>query len=287
MQTPRKLLPLAKKFLEERGVSSPRLDAELLLAHVLGIGRMQLYMDHDRPLTAAELDAYRELTRRRGLREPVAYLIGERGFWTLDLRVDPRVLVPRPETELLIEACLEFVGDDKDRELRIADVGTGSGAIALALASELPNASVLAVDISTDALEVAKANAEQLGLSERVHFVRGDLLSPLQGRDSCVDIIVSNPPYIGEAERPDLAPEVDAHEPHVALFAAEDGMALIRRLIAQARVALSRDGLLLIEHGWRQGPAALSGALEHFEEAETLRDLSGNERAVRATKPRE
>lgn len=286
MHTPRTLLQHARTYLTDRGVDSPRLDAELLMAHVLGCDRTHLYMDLDRPLSTEEVDAFRALLRRRGHREPLAYITGSRGFWTLDLEVDARVLVPRPETELLVEAALKGLAHDPDAAWRIVDVGTGSGALALALASEFPHAQVLAIDLSTDALEVARANADRLGLRDRVRFVRGDLLGPLEGREACVDLVVSNPPYISHEECPDLAPEVRDFEPAMALFADQRGLALIERLLPAAARVLTADGTLLVEHGWQQGEAVRALAQPCFAEVTTLPDLQGHPRALQARRPK-
>jgi release factor glutamine methyltransferase len=181
-------------YLEGRGSPTPRLDAELLLAHALGLSRVELYTHHDRPLTEAETAACRELVRRRGEREPVAYVTGTRGFRRLDLAVDARVLVPRPETELVVERCLELIAETPAPA--VLDVGTGSGAIALAIAQEHPGARVVASDVSAAALAVAAANADRAGLE--MELMESDLFAALAGRS--FDLIVSNPPYVAAAE---------------------------------------------------------------------------------------
>ncbi|MCA9525684.1 MAG: peptide chain release factor N(5)-glutamine methyltransferase [Myxococcales bacterium] len=234
----------------EKGMESPRLDAELLIADALALTRLQLYTQHDQPLIAPELAAVRERVRRRSRREPVAYITGTRGFWSLDLQVDRRVLIPRPETELLIEKALDFL--KPFRQPRIVDVGTGSGCIALTLAKERPDARVLAIDTSPDALAVAAANRDRLELP--VTLQRGDLL---QGVEGPFDLIVSNPPYIASGEIAGLMPDVARHEPRLALDGGPDGLVLIRPLIDQAGARLAPGGGLMIEIGHDQGPRLL------------------------------
>ena len=202
MKTLGEVLAASTGYLGQKGSPSPRLDAELLLAHALGVTRVELYTSHDRPLTEPELSEIRELIRRRGRREPVAYITGSRGFRTIELAVDERVLVPRPETELVVERALALL--EGVEAPRVLDVGTGSGAIALSIAAELPGARVTAIDVSPGALAVARANAERLGLE--VEFVEGDLLDGVAGRS--FDAILSNPPYIAAGDLAGLDPEV-------------------------------------------------------------------------------
>ena len=255
----------------ERGIGSARLDAEVLLAKVLGTTRVALYTGFDKPLHEKELAAYRELIRRRLAGEPVAYLVGEQEFWSLPLAVDSRVLVPRRDTETLVEAALRLAPGAR----RLADIGTGSGAIVLALLKELPEATAIAVDASEDALAVARGNAERHGLAGRVTFVRGDLTAPLEGG---FDLVVSNPPYVPRGDLAGLAPEV-RREPRAALDGGPDGLDLLRRLIPAARAKLAPGGRLLVEHGFDQGPAvrALFEAAG-YARVETVRDLAGHER---------
>lgn len=269
-------------LLAQRGVESPRLDADLLLGHVLGLSRTQLYMYGDREVDTEQRDAFRELVRRRLRGEPIAYLLGRRGFWNLELRVDRRVLIPRPETEHLVEQVLAYTAGRRQASWKIVDVGTGSGALALALASELPNATVVAIDASVDALAVATENAELLGLRDRVKLVRGDLLEPIVRAGARVHIVVSNPPYVGEEDGAELEAGVREHEPHMALFAGRDGLALIRRLLPQAAAVLEPGGLLLCEHGTAQGEAVRKLAAPHFATVSTERDLAGHDRLLRA-----
>jgi release factor glutamine methyltransferase len=251
------------------GSDTPRLDAELLLGHALGLDRAALAMAPEREVAGPAVRAFQELVRRRAAgREPVAYLLGRRGFRGLELEVDARVLVPRPETELLVEATLGL-----PRSARVVDVGTGCGAVALALKDERPDLDVLATDVSDDALAVARANARRLGLE--VAFGRADLLDGV----GAVDAVVSNPPYVADGERAALPPEVARHEPAVALFGGPDGLDVVRRLVRQAGASPAR--LLALEVGQGQAPAvAALVRAAGFGEAEVRRDLAGVERVV-------
>jgi release factor glutamine methyltransferase len=241
-----KVLQWTQGRFSERGLPTARLDAELLLAEVLGRDRVGLYTHFDQPLAADELQRYRELIKRRLAGEPVAYLVGRREFRSLELRVDERVLVPRPETEFAVEAALALLPEAREGEHpRVVDVGTGSGAIALAIKSARPDVEVLAIDRSPGAAEVARANAERLALA--VEILVGDLLAPASSR-APFDVIVSNPPYIPSGDLPQLAPEV-LREPHDALDGGPDGLAVLRRLITDARPLLRESGALVLEVG--------------------------------------
>lgn len=266
-----KLLEWSKRFFAERGIDSPRLDAELLLAHVLGLSRVRLYMEHDRPLLPDELAAYRALVKRRAAREPVAYLTGMRGFWTLDLECDRRALVPRSDTEVLVEEALKRL--PLDHPVDVLDIGTGSGAVALAIKSERPSARVVATDLDPEALELARTNAKRLGLD--IDLRQADLLA---GVPEQFGLIVSNPPYV--AVRAEVDPEV-AFEPPQALFAGPDGLDVIRRLIGEALAQLTPGGWLLFEHGFDQGDATRE-LLERagYEDVTTRKDYSGQDRVA-------
>jgi release factor glutamine methyltransferase len=243
------VLRLSTAHLERHGSPTARLDTELLLGHALGLGRVELYTGFERPLAEAELAACRELVARRAKREPVAYILGRWGFRGLDLDVDPRVLVPRPETELVVDRCLALLGNRPGPD--VLDVGTGSGAIALALASELPEARVSACDVSEDALAVARGNGERLGLD--VEWVESDLFTALDGRR--FDLVVSNPPYVAEGELAGLDPEVRDWEPRAATVAGETGLEAIELLAAEARGMLEPGGAAVIEVGAGQAGA--------------------------------
>jgi release factor glutamine methyltransferase len=260
----------------ERGLATPRLDAEVLLAHVLGGDRVSLYTHFDQPLAEAELSRYRELIRRRLAGEPVAYLVGKREFRSLELTVDARVLVPRPETETLVDVVLARLGPEA---ARVVDVGTGSGAIALAIKSARPLDDVHAVDLSDDALAVARDNAARLGIE--VTFHAGDLLAPVAAL-APLDGVVSNPPYIPSGELPALPIEV-RREPARALDGGRDGLEIIRRLAAAARPLLAPRGLFALEVGAGQaGSVADLLGDAGYSEIEKTKDLQGIERVVSA-----
>lgn len=263
------------------GVLSPRLDAQVLLAHVLGCSRLQLYTGFDKPLSEDELVRYRQLIRRRLAGEPVAYLVGEQEFWSQPLWVDANVLVPRRDTETLIEAVLAWV--PRDQDLTIVDVCTGSGAIAIALAKELPRARIIASDLSPAAVAVAARNIERAQVAERVQLLVGDLLSalPLPARGQ-VDLIVGNPPYITTAELAGLSAEV-RHEPIMALDGGVDGLSLIRRIIDDAPAWLTSGGRCALEHGFEQGSAVRDlFAVAGWESIHTTADLAGHPRVTSA-----
>ena len=237
------LLRWTTQHFASKGIDTARLDAELLLAFALGVDRLRLYLDFEKPVLDEERARFRALVRRRGEeRVPVAYLTGVREFWSLPLAVTPDVLIPRPDTETLVEAVLARVRR-RDAALAVLDVGTGSGAIALALAREWPAAQLTATDVSDAALAVARKNAEALGLADRVRFASGDGFAALA--DERFDVIVSNPPYVPEADAAGLAPEL-GHEPALALFTPGDGSALLRRLAREAPARLAPGGLLAL-----------------------------------------
>ncbi len=254
------------------GCETPRLDAELLFAHVLGVSRERLLTDRDLTVSGRDVRAVQDAVRRRAVqREPVAYIIGARAFRRLRLAVDPRALIPRPETELLVEIAVARLRSGA----RVLDVGTGGGAVALALADERPDLLVTGSDISEDALELARANGERLG--PRVNWLHADLLT---GVPDEFDAILSNPPYVAESECASLAPEILRHEPSGALLAGPDGLACIRALIAQA-AKRERVRLLALEHGAGQSDAvAEQVCAAGFGSVRSERDLAGIERVV-------
>ena len=257
-------------------------DAEFLILHALGIERTVFYSDPHRVLPASQLAAYEAAVERRLAGEPIQYITGRQEFFGLALKVTPAVLIPRPETELLVEAVLERL--PKDRALQIIDVGTGSGAIAIALAWHLPLAQVTAVDLEPAALEVARENAGTHHLQDRIEFVQSDLLEAVGG-DLQFDAIVSNPPYITYDDRDSLHRQVRDHEPASALFAEADGLGIYNRLIPQACLALKHGGRIALEIGHGQR-AAINALLSAWEKVEFLDDLQGIPRvaiAVRAS----
>lgn len=279
------LLRWTTEHFRSRGIDSARLDAECLLAHALETGRLQLYLEFDKPVAPDERARFRELVRRRAdERVPVALLTGRREFWSLPLRVTPDVLVPRPETETLVEVALQAL-PDPESEARILDLGTGCGAIALALAKERPKARITATDVSEAALDVARGNAAALGLENRIRFLQGDGFEPVRGER--FDLVVSNPPYLARGEATALPPEL-AHEPRQALFGGAEGTELLRRIAEEAGDLLEADGVLAVEVDPQQAPEMtewLAGA--GLASAESHLDLAGRVRVVSTRRGRE
>lgn len=274
------LIMATTELFRRNRVESPRLEAELLLASVLGIERIQLYVRFDQPLAEDEVARYRELVKRRGRHEPVHYILGRREFWSLDLAVERGVLIPRPDTECLIEEVLAHLGATPP-PTRVADVGTGSGAIAIALAKERPTLEVWAGDIAEVPLRVAADNAQRHGVSERVHVVRADLLAALaEVAGGPFDIVASNPPYISEHELATLEPHVREHEPREALVGGADGLELIRRLEGELDRGLRPGGALFVEIGSGQGEAVRALLAPRFAEVRVRRDYAGLDRVV-------
>jgi release factor glutamine methyltransferase len=274
------LLRWTTEYFGRAGIDGARLDAEVLLAHVLDVDRLRLYIDYEKPVLAEERDRFRQLVRRRAQeRVPVSLLLGKREFWSLELCVTSDVLTPRPETETLVEAGLSKIPDAASKA-RILDLGTGSGAIALSLASERPQADITATDLSKAALQIASRNADHLRIGERVRFVAGDLFEPVAAER--FDLIVSNPPYVAREDAGSLPPEV-AHEPEIALFAGSDGLDVIKRLVAEAGAHLSDGGWLFIEHGPSQVEAIEQELMQAgFEDVERRFDLAQRPRVVGA-----
>lgn len=282
--TPVELIRWTDTYLADKGFGDARLNAERLLASVLGLRRLDLYLQFERPLTADELAEYRVRLKRRLRREPLQYIEGTAAFRTLELSVDRRVLIPRPETELLVGEVLAWAGSRADggEGIDALDVGTGTGAIALSLRAEGRFRRVVATDISRDALDVAAANAARNGIGSQVEFRVGALFDPVAGER--FDTVVSNPPYIAEKERGSLEPEVREWEPATALFAGADGLDVIRRLVAEAPDRMNEGGLLAIEIGASQGAAtaALIRATGSFTEPRIRKDYAGRDRIVLA-----
>jgi len=252
--TVRRVLGWTTQHFEKLGLDSPRLTAELLLAHLLHISRVRLYTDLERPLEASELAAYRGLIARRAAGEPTSYLTGSREFYGRTFAVDARVLVPRPETELLVEAVLQAF--PRDAEVRVLDLCTGSGCVGITIALERPHARVLATDASPGAVEVARANAAALGAADRFEARLGDLLAPVEGEEP-FDVIVANPPYVPAGQLPTLSAEV-RREPRLALDGGPDGLDVVRRIAGEAPTLLVPGGLLALEIGDGQGRAVHS-----------------------------
>ncbi len=282
------LITKASGYLASKGVDTARLDAELLLGHVLKMERIELYMRFDQPLEPREVDAYRIAIAKRAGRQPVAYITGSKEFYSLKLRVNPNVLIPRPETELLVERVLEWLGQ-QELEAKIIELGTGSGAIAVAVAHSLGQVKgarprIYATDISPEALQVAKANVDDYEVGEMVEFLQGNLYDALPSSlVSQVDAIVSNPPYIPTDEIKELVPEILQYEPLGALDGGVDGLAFYRRIYAEGQKFLRPGGLVAVEIGHGQGSqvVAIAQSLGYIE-PKVYRDYGDKERVVMA-----
>jgi release factor glutamine methyltransferase len=269
------VLKLASDHFQKRGSDSARLDAEVLLANALGLRRLDLYLKFDRPVSEPELSKYRELVARRAKGEPVAYLVGHKEFMGLDFAVTPGVLVPNPDTEVLVQRAVELARE-AGRPFRVADVGTGSGCIAIAIAHYAPNVEVVASDVSPEALEIAARNVATHGLGDRVQLICGDLMAPLTGT---FDLVCANLPYVAEGSR--LAPEVVA-QPARALYAEGNGSALVTRLLAEAPARINPGGRVLAELDPSIAALAADTANRNFAGHRIHRDLAGHERVLEA-----
>ncbi|MCB2188486.1 MAG: peptide chain release factor N(5)-glutamine methyltransferase [Deltaproteobacteria bacterium] len=278
--TIRELIRWSGQYLAGHQVEAPRLSAELMLAQVLSCSRMDLYLRFDQPLSPAELAAYKELLLRRRQHEPVAYLLGRQGFHSLELRVGPGVLIPRPETELLVEEALAHLADQDYP--RLLDLCTGSGAVALAVATHHPGVAVVGVDLSARALAYARANAAALGLAERVSWLQGDLWEPLAAGGGFFEVITANPPYVAREDWDSLPAQVRDYEPREALDGGPGGLDLIRVILEGAGSYLRPGGWLLIEMGQGQAAGArrIAAATGVYVEIDTKLDLAGIERVL-------
>ena len=274
MLTIREIKMRTETFFREKGVPNAKLDTDILIAHSLGIKRLDIYLDLDRPLTEAQLTVLRPLVQRRASREPLQYIIGKTEFYGITLKVDPRALIPRHETEELIELIVERL---ETPPARILDLGTGSGAIALALASKYSDAEVTATDQSNEAITLAKENALALNLSSRVTFIKGNWFEPLD-EGARFDLIVSNPPYLTEAEMQTAEPEVIDHEPHNALASGQEGLDDLGLLFKSVPRHLAEGGLLALETGIGQADAIKAMALEVSLHGQSVEDLSEHPR---------
>jgi release factor glutamine methyltransferase len=278
-----RLLQWTTDYLRKQGAESPRLDAEVLLAHVRGCPRIALYTSFDEPADDAQRQRFRDLVKRRAAGTPVAYLVGYREFYSLRFDVTPDVLIPRPETEFLVVAMLDCLGKGSDKSAHVVDVGTGSGAIAVCAAKHAANCQVIAVDISPAALIVAAGNAERHEVDGRIEFIEGDLLAGLSAEPK-FDVIASNPPYVSAAEMQKLPRDVRDFEPHLALLGGERGTEIISRLIPQAAERLIPGGSLLMEISpmIHNDVCELLAADARFAPATTIKDLAGLARVVSA-----
>ena len=281
--TIQRLLAWTTNFFRERGIESPRLDAEVLLSALLGRDRMYLYVHFDEPLELEELVRFRGYVKERAAHMPLAYVLGRREFMGLDFRVTRDTLIPRPDTEILVQCAVDFLRARMaagGAACTIADIGTGTGAIAHSTLHYTEGTRADAVDISPAAAAVARENAETLGLTERIAVHVGDLLAPLAGRR--YDMILSNPPYIPTADIAGLMPDVRSYEPHLALDGGTDGLNIYRRLMAEAPMMLKDGGAVAVEVGIDEAAAVAALAIEHprIVRTETLKDLAGIERVV-------
>jgi release factor glutamine methyltransferase len=279
--TARALLMDARARLAAAGIDDASLEARVLLAHALGVEPISLLLEPGRSVNPKQASDYEKLLKRRLTREPLAYIIGEREFYGLSFLVDSRALIPRPETELLVESALEIAKErDWPDGLLVADVGTGSGCIAVSIAVHLPQARLYALDLSKDALALAAANAARHGVQSHVAFLQGDLLSPLPAP---VDIIVANPPYVPDENVATIQPEIGLYEPRMAIEGGPDGLTVARRLLAQASRFLRPGGVLLMETGHGQASDAVEAARAAFPDAamDMAPDLAGIPRVLR------
>ncbi|MBK8795732.1 MAG: peptide chain release factor N(5)-glutamine methyltransferase [Anaerolineales bacterium] len=266
--------------LEEAHISTARLDAQVILAHVLGVDRSWLFAHYEHILTPDQAERYMDLVVRRVAHEPVAYLVNHKEFYGIDLYVDPRVLIPRPETEMLVDQVLAEATIHSTRRLVVADVGTGSGAIALAVATNAPNTHLYALDISADALAVARRNVETHALADRVTLLQSDLLAGLPER---ADVVVANLPYVTSDDYATLAPDICNYEPAGALVAGPLGLDAISRLLSQLPDHVAPGGLVVLEIGYNQGAAVISlveTILSQASQVELHRDYQGHDRVV-------
>jgi release factor glutamine methyltransferase len=268
----------AKTLFESHGIDSPRIEAELLLRHATGLERAIMYAELQEPL--ANPQEFQDLVERRLHHEPTAYITNRRAFYSLDFYVDPRVLIPRQETELVVEEALQFAREN--RAYLMADVGTGSGAIAISLAVSLPQAQLYAIDISADALEVASLNCQNHGVSDRVHLLRGEMLDPLPVP---VDIIAGNLPYVGDLEMEQLSPEIREFEPREALAGGPDGLDSVRQFLSQVSGRVRPGGVVMFEVGQGQSEAVVLLCRDLLPSAQTevIADLAGIDRVIKVT----
>ncbi|MBW2137767.1 MAG: peptide chain release factor N(5)-glutamine methyltransferase [Deltaproteobacteria bacterium] len=270
------LLRVTADYLAAKGIDSPRLSSEVLLAHSLGVDRIDLFLSFDKPLTDQEISRYRALVKRRVRREPVQYITGKQEFWSMEFMVNPHVLIPRPESELLVECAISIHGEapgPAEEGVIILDLGTGCGALAVALAKELERATIWATDISDQALEVARENARRHGVDGKINFRKGDLFGALGEEEIRFDIIMSNPPYVPSDSFQSLQPEIRDYEPRTALDGGAGGTDHIERIIKDGAGYLKCGGWLLLE----MGPEQISGALQVLES----NDLYGENKIVK------
>ena len=281
------LLKVTSDYLKEKQIESPRLTAEILLAHQLNIDRVSLYINFDQPLEELELSGYRSLIKRRLQHEPLQYITGVQEFWSLNFIVNPQVLIPRPESEMLVELTInQLKASDAfgNHPPRILELGTGCGAVTISLAKDIREAEIWATDISSEALKLATLNAKKHGVNDRIEFKRGDLWNPLIDQDITFDIILSNPPYIAYEEYNDLPPEIRDHEPRTALDGKRGGMYYIEKILREGPRFLKRGGFILLEMSPDQTNKALDliSQINGYGEASRIKDYSHRYRVVMA-----
>jgi release factor glutamine methyltransferase len=279
------LLKVSADYLKSKGIENPRLSAEVLLGHQLNLERIRLYLNFNQPLTVKEVSGYRSLIRRRVSPEPLQYITGKQEFWSLDFHVDRHVLIPRPETEIIVEQAIKLaktVEKGSDQSLQILDLGTGCGTISIALAKEMPGALIWPTDISEKALSVARRNALQHQVSDRLRFRQGDLWEPFLNDDCLFDIVVSNPPYVTSGEYNDLSPDIRDNEPRLALDGGEDGMYYLKKIIKGAHDFMNPGGWIILEMapGQTQEALTIMDKTGDYEEIERIKDYSRSYRVV-------
>ena len=282
-----KLLNWATSYFKSHDIEGPRTSAELLLAHVLGVKRIDLYLRYDQPLLGDELSRFKALIKRRLDREPVAYIVGQKGFGSIDLAVTDDVLIPRPETECLVEVALEMLSNESTTiPKRILELGTGSGAVILALANQHPGAFYFASDVSPKAVGIARMNARRLRLEDNIHFFCGNWLSPLGPESDYFDMILSNPPYIKSADMDKLQPEINIYEPAIALDGGGDGLYCVRRIVNQAFGYLKPGGALMLEigHDQKEDVHTIMRECGRYDNFFCTKDYQGHDRVIRMTK---
>ncbi|MFC1781300.1 peptide chain release factor N(5)-glutamine methyltransferase [Planctomycetota bacterium] len=285
--TIQKLLNWVSQYLTDKGIESARLSAELLLSSVLGLKRLELYTQYNQPVTKPELDKLHNLVKRAALHEPIAYLVGKTEFYSLGLNVTPGCLIPRPETELLVQRAIEFLRKRHDTQF-VCDLCTGCGCIAVAIVKNFSKARIIATDICDSALAVAAQNAKRYKLQDRITLLAGDLFEPIipQLDVEKFDLVVSNPPYVSTAEYEKLDKNVKDYEPKLALFAGQDGLDIYRRIIEKADVFLKPQAALMLEIGYAQGPAVreLLEKTQSYNDITIEKDFHDNDRIVTAYK---
>ena len=269
----------ATEYFTKKQIPSARLDAQLLLGSVLNLNKVELYTSFDKPLTKEELAAFKKLILRRAAREPIAYILGSKGFWRYDFEVTKAVLIPRPDSEIIVERALEIIKAKEWPAPLILDIGTGSGCLAISIALDCPQAKVDAVDLSLEALAIAKNNAEKLAAP--VNFIHSDLMTELKGKT--YEMIISNPPYISEDELKAVQPEVRDFEPHSALYSSQNGMGHYEKILKNAGDYLTADGVLLLEIGDNREKALTELAKIYFLHTNTHLDLNGSPRLIELT----